>query len=262
MVKKALVLGLNYLSDSSSSLGGCITDAKNLKQLLVDHLGYSENDVLMCTDETSVKPTKSVILRLLREMCLWTHRQNVEQLFISYSGHGTQVADESHDEVDGGQDSCLVPLDFRTNGLITDDELGTLIRQVHPRTDVIFLIDACHSGTMCDLPYLYRAGDKYAVESDASVPCRALMISGCQDSETSQETFVNKHIAGAMTTAFIGALSKYNYDITCFKLIRYMQEALVSAGLTQRPQLSTSRQLTETCVFISSNENGGPFFQV
>jgi hypothetical protein len=262
MTKKALLFGLNYINDASASLAGCINDAKNLQALLKDHMGYRSQDIMLCTDETDLKPTKSVILRLIRELCLWTHRQQVHQIFISYSGHGTFQADSSGDESDN-TDECLVPLDFQMNGVVTDDELGMLIRQVHPRTDVVFLIDACHSGSAVDFPYRYVSGNKYAIESDSSVPCRAIMISGCKDVQTSQEvwSFQNsKQVSGLMTSSFIHALEHHNYDLTCWALIRFMQHFITSLGYEQKPQLCTTRKLTETCIFISNNINGKPFF--
>ena len=262
MTQRALLFGLNYLSDSEAALSGCINDARNLQSLLVGHMGYQEDDILMCTDESPIKPTRDTMLRLIRDLCLYTHRRHVKQIFISYSGHGTSVADTSGDEKDG-RDEVLVPLDYRTNGTITDDELGTLIRQIHPRTDCVLLIDACHSGTMMDFPYRYVSGNKYALEGKGSIPCRTIMISGCRDDQTAQEVWSfndEKQISGLMTSCFIHALSHHSFDITCWKLIKYMQNHISELGAAQRPQLSTSRQLSETCIFMSNVDNGQPFF--
>jgi hypothetical protein len=262
MTKKSLVIGVNYTNDAAAGLAGCINDAKNLQKLFIDHMGYRPQDVMLCTDETDLKPTRSVILRLIRELCLWTHRQKVDQIIITYSGHGGKHPDDSGDEVDG-KDECIYPINFRTHGVIRDDELGMLIRQVHPRTDCILLIDACHSGTAIDFPYRYISGQKYAIESESSVPCRAIMISGCQDVQLSQEVFSfknDKTITGLMTSAFIHALEEHNYDLTCWKLIKFMQEFITSKGYVQLPQLCTTRKLSDTCIFVSNNLNGNPFF--
>lgn len=257
MARKALLFGLNYLNDSAA-LQGCINDARNIQQLLLDHMGYRAEDILLCTDETALKPTKSVMLRLLREVCLWTHRQPVKQIFVSYSGHGTSLEDDNGDETDG-KEEALMPLDFRTNGLIRDDELGMLLRQVHPRTDVILLVDACHSGSILDLPFRYVGNNKYAIENNTSVPCRSVMISGCRDDQLSQEDG-GPSPAGLMTNAFLHTLQAHNYDVTCFMLVRGMQEFIAQRGNPQRPQLSTSRPLTETCIFVSNTTNGEALF--
>lgn len=263
MTKRALLFGLNYLHDSSAALSGCINDARNLKELLTEHMGYRAEDIVMCTDESELKPTRNVMLRLLLDLCLYTHRRHVDQIFISYSGHGTSVADTGELDEEDNRDEALVPLDFRVNGVIRDDELGALIRQVHPRTDVIILVDACHSGSAMDFPYRYISGQKYAIEKDVEIPCRAVMISGCRDHETAQEVWSfndDKKISGLMTSAFVHALSHHNYDITCWKLIKYLQDHITSLNAPQRPQLSASRKLSETSIFISNNTNARPFF--
>lgn len=262
-VKKAVLFGINYTGDPVSSLNGCINDAENLQKLLTENLGYQSNDVLLCTDNTPVKPTKSTILRILNELCLLSHRQHIDQVFISYSGHGVSQPDTNGDEKDNGNEEALVPLDYKTSGYITDDELGIILKQMHPRTDCIVLIDACHSGTAMDFPYRYISGNKYAIENDSVVPCRAVMISGCQDDQKAQEVWSfndDKKVSGLMTSSFIHALEKHNYDVTCFKLIKYMQEFITSLGSTQKPQLCTSRQLSQTCAFITDNSNAKPFF--
>lgn len=260
MSKKAVLFGLNYYNDASSALSGCINDAKNIQGLLKEHLGYTDEDILLCTDETTVKPTRSNMIRVLNELVMLTHRERIDQIFVSYSGHGTTLSGDS--EIDGA-DEALVPLDFRQEGVIRDDELGAIIRKVHTRTDCILLIDACHSGSALDFPYRYISGNKYAIENDTTVPCRAIMISGCQDDQTAQETWSfndDKKITGLMTSSFLYALQKNNYDVTCFKLIKYMQDYMSSIGATQRPQLTTTRQLSQTCVFMTRDENARSFF--
>lgn len=262
MTKKALVIGINYQNDPAASLAGCVNDADNVKQLLQEDLVYQPDDILMCTDYSDVRPIKSVILRLIRELCLWTHRTHVDQIWISYSGHGTSRQDTNGDEKDN-REEAIVPLDYRTNGYITDDELGSLIRLVHPRTDCVVLIDACHSGSAFDFPFRYISGNKYAIENDTTVDCRAIMISGCRDSEQAQEVWSfndDRKISGLMTSSFIHALRTHGFDITCFKLIKYMQDFIKEKGAKQKPQLCTSRKLSQTCAFITDNLNARPFF--
>ena len=252
--RKALLFGLNYVNDPSCRLDGCINDANNVRSLLADHLGYQADDIMMCTDSTPIKPTKVMMQRLLRELVLSTHRLQINQILISYSGHGTNVGTEQ-------KDNAIVPVDFRSNGVITDYELAALIRQVHPRTDVIMLVDACHSGSMCNLPYVYSV-DKFVQDESLSVSCRALLVSGCRDDQVSQEADLDgdKRETGMATDAFINAISENNYDVTCVNLIMYMNAYMQKHNFPQRPQLSSSRMLSETCIFVSSAEDGRPFF--
>jgi len=261
-MQRALLFGINYKGNPAASLSGCVQDANNVRRLLVDSLGFREEEVMSVTDDSAVKPTRSNMLKTLSELVLWTRRKPVDRLFISYSGHGTTRVDDNGDEVDGGEEA-LVPLDYMTEGYITDDELGRLIRQVHPRTDCVVLIDACHSGTALDFPFRYISGNKFAIENDEEVLCRAVMISGCRDSELAQEVWDfhnDKRVSGLMTSSFLHALQHHGYDITCFKLIKYMQDFIVGRGETQKPQLCTTRRLSETCAFMTSNVNSRPFF--
>lgn len=261
MTKKALLFGLNYVNDSSAALAGCVNDAIHLRNLLTQKMGFTDKDIMLCTDHTPMKPTKAVMLKLIHDLVMWTHRQYVDSIFISYSGHGTSVQDATSDELDG-KDEALVPLDYKTNGVIVDDELSALIKKVHPRTDVVILVDACHSGTIMDFPYRYISGDKRTIESKVDIPCRAVMISGCRDHQLSQEVWSfadDKKITGLMTASFIHALEVHGYNVTCWKLIKYMKDRITEMGFAQRPQMSTSRRLDETTAFIKTDKDTRPF---
>ena len=79
-----------------------------------------------------------------------------DSLVFHYSGHGAQQRNYNGDEVDGF-DETLCPLDFETQGMIVDDEINTaLVRPLPHGVKLHALIDACHSGTALDLPYLCR----------------------------------------------------------------------------------------------------------
>lgn len=73
-----------------------------------------------------------------------------------YSGHGSRQRNYNGDEVDG-YDETLCPLDFETQGMIVDDEINaSIVRPVPLGAKLHAIIDACHSGTVLDLPYLCR----------------------------------------------------------------------------------------------------------
>ena len=77
------------------------------------------------------------------------------------------MKDDDGDEEDG-MDETLVPLDYQRNGQIRDDEVFT--RMVAPLPEgcqLTVVIDACHSGSVLDLPYTFAATDSAigAVES-------------------------------------------------------------------------------------------------
>lgn len=79
-----------------------------------------------------------------------------DSLVFHYSGHGSQQRNYSGEEADGF-DETLCPLDFETQGMIVDDEINAaLVRPLPPGVRLHALIDACHSGTVMDLPFLCR----------------------------------------------------------------------------------------------------------
>ena len=88
-----------------------------------------------------------------------------DSLVFHYSGHGSQQRNYTGDEVDGF-DETLCPLDFETQGMIVDDEINaTLVRPLPRGAKLHAIIDACHSGTMLDLPFLCRMDRSVALRT-------------------------------------------------------------------------------------------------
>jgi hypothetical protein len=159
--KRALVIGLNY-TGTSSALQGCINDVKNVRRTLLDHMYFQDTDITVMTDDSSLTsatsahwPTRANIEGALDAMVDEVTAENVDELWISYSGHGTNVKDTSGDERDG-KDEALVPLDFLTAGFITDDQWRGYMSRIPASCRVVCFFDCCNSGTMGDLPYTYQ----------------------------------------------------------------------------------------------------------
>lgn len=160
MVKKALIVGINYIGQQGE-LRGCINDSKNMEQMLYDHYDYTpENTILLIEEEGFGKPTKDNILAGLRWLPMYAEDGDV--LTFHYSGHGSQIKDTDGDESDG-RDETLVPLDYTDNGMITDDELFTcFIDRVPKGVTVRIVLDCCHSGSGMDLRYNFTQMPKDA----------------------------------------------------------------------------------------------------
>jgi hypothetical protein len=61
---------------------------------------------------------------------------------------------------DDGFDETLIPLDFKTEGQIVDDDiLEMLVKPLKPGVHTTVLVDCCHAGTVFDLPYVFGADD-------------------------------------------------------------------------------------------------------
>ena len=119
MTKIALLMGLNYRG-SSAELSGCIHDVVNTGKVLEEVYGYKSEDILYMTDDSEIKPTARNILAQLIRLSERTYQEDIKEIWVSYSGHGTYVKDVNDDE-DDGKDESLVPLDYKESGMISDD---------------------------------------------------------------------------------------------------------------------------------------------
>jgi hypothetical protein len=139
-----------------------------------------------------------------------------------------------------------------------------MLGHVHPRTDVILLMDSCFSGTVADLQYTYVSKDKFVNENPSNkLAARVICISGCKDDQTSSDAYNlhdNLKFSGACTSSFLASMNDADYDITCFKLLKAMHSYLDRHNFTQRPQLTCSRVLSSTCAMITCPTNR-PFMQ-
>ncbi|KAF8959877.1 peptidase C14, caspase domain-containing protein [Flammula alnicola] len=185
-----------------------------------------------------------------------------DSLFFHYSGHGGQTPDLDGDEIDGF-DEVIFPLDFKTKGHIIDDEMHDIMVKPLPRgCRLTGLFDACHSGTVLDLPYIYsshgrlkgmqissRAWEKKATDADV------ISWSGCSDGQTSADTFQGGVAYGAMSNAFIKALTDQP-EQTYQQLISNIRKILYPR-YSQVPQLGSSHYIIVTyrAIFFSQDTN-------
>lgn len=242
---KALVVGINYVGmngeDTSLELRGCINDARNLSEYLVDSKNVDSLDQVRCiTDDTEVKPTRETIINNYREMLDKAEAGDV--LYFTFSGHGTYTLDRSGDEEDG-KDEVLVCLD-KTG--IRDDELKALtMNHLKEGVSIVILFDCCHSGTLMDLKYSYLSGGDYSkVETNTKsqeTKGNVYLISGCRDDQTGADAYINRKFQGAMSWAFLRAM-KEKKDISWKELLLRMRE-LLKPYFTQIPQLSSGREI-------------------
>lgn len=261
VVKKALIIGINYLN-SSSELGGCINDALNIKDFLLSHQYFTENEISLMTDYSSESliPTKNNILKQFKKLVEISNKNKdkVVSLFVSYSGHGSNTRDYHGDEKDK-KDEVICPLDYEKEGIIEDDIIRKiLIEPLGKNTYLFFLADSCNSGTICDLRYNYKCNPENECDKNKKVRdtvCHCLLISGCKDNQLSMETNASdpqtniKEAQGAMTASF---LSNYADGISSIELINRMRSWLKERKFSQEPQFSSGREMdTHDVIFLS-----------
>jgi Caspase domain len=86
---------------------------------------------------------------------------SIERDYFNFkkTGHGARVRDDDRGEEDDGYDETLVPVDYDSAGQIRDDDLyQNLVCALPSGTHLVALMDCCHSGSVLDLPYKYKAG--------------------------------------------------------------------------------------------------------
>lgn len=231
-MRRALLIGINYVG-TPSQLNGCINDINNVGSYLFNTLKY--NSFLVLTDYTRFKPTKANILQAFN--ALFTNVRAGDELWFHYSGHGSLLRDTNRDE-ESGFDSCICPLDYERAGFISDDVIRQMLAQRVPKGVKLYIVlDACHSGTGCDLRYKYD-DNSYLTSSLASaspntttpLPTKYIpsdwslqqtsyefkkynktigevySISGCQDEQTSADAFIEGQATGALTFILLSCL--------------------------------------------------------
>ena len=145
---KAFIIGVGEYADPSANLPGIDLDV-NLFTQTVKQFGVLDSNIRVLMDSEATKT--NVMRELPRFLSDVGTNDNV---FIYFSGHGSQIEDKNGDEADG-LDEFLVMHDVngsdlrqgRLTGALTDDELGLLLKAI-PSERVYMFVDACHSGTV------------------------------------------------------------------------------------------------------------------
>lgn len=241
-MKYALLVGINYASLPSGQLNGCINDVNKMKHILTTKFGYKKDNIKMLTDHHHEKPTFHNIMNELNN--LLDKAKFSSDIFFHYSGHGSYIPDQNGDEIDS-RDECLVPLDYRQNGFITDDMIRQLfVEKLTNSCNATIIIDACHSGTCFDLPFKYNKNqEQWERMNNVIIPNnKIVMISGCTDQQTSADAYLNGEFKGAMTFALTSVLDHYNFRITWKDLLNQMHKLLADKNFTQKPELSSSEE--------------------
>lgn len=275
MVKYALLIGINY-TGTGDQLYGCINDVNNVRTFLNSQLGYT--NFVMLTDNTPVKPTKSNIMNAINSLARIL--KSGDEAWFHYSGHSILLRDTNRDE-ESGQDSCLAPLDYNRTGFISDDVIrSNLVQRVPKGAKLYVVLDACHSGTGCDLRYKYDDSSYLInrnVRSLTYVPSEWALrqtsyefkryqrtagevysISGCQDHQESGDAFIESdQMYGGVLTSTMLSLFKSN-DLNVYKWKHLLKDICCSQRANEYAQvtaLTSGNPLNmENPVFVIPNK--------
>ncbi len=256
---RALLFGLNY-DGTNAKLNGCINDVMNMKEFLTSK--YRIPCTVYTDDVDKVNTSAAGIMANLNKMAILTYTEELDFVWIHYSGHGSQSLDRSRDERDG-RDECIVPNNYEKAGLISDDYINKILSLFNPKTRVICVFDCCHSGTVSDLKYSWEKRNIMAIENVRSmVRGKVLSISGCLDKQVAMDAFNvtgDFKFTGALTSCLLTVFkedAQYNSVANnVFDLLEKLRIKLKTLGFQQIPMLCSSYNLAIDCIFIPKTLN-------
>lgn len=248
----ALIVGIDeYKKRNIKKLGGSVSDAKRMYEVLIGKRGYgfdSRNVCLLTNQLATVDMFKKSFHNLLIN-----HAKPGDEVLIYFSGYGSMVKDRNGDEADG-YDETLVFHDSRTRGVhdITDDDFHNLLSSLQTKR-ITVILDASHSGTVLrsnnesvmarfqepeTIPR-EKTGIDQVGETDGSVSFLSRDIPGlvglvAADAST---TAIEIDGHGVLTDALFTVLSKPpNTSLTYAQMLSDVK-VLVSAKSSQIPEL-------------------------
>lgn len=265
MAKRALLIGINRYQVAGADLRGCVNDVTDLRAALVECHGFSQQDITVLTDGAATKKAmQDGIETLVRES------KKGDVALLHYSGHGSNVPDDNGDESDG-RDEILCPTDLDWDDPFRDDWLRTTFDGLRAGVSFTAIMDCCHSGTNTrailppDAPikerYLPSPWGLKEVESGRDLPRKVtkelrrsarparksadiveadlpeVLITGCRDTQTSADAFINNRYNGALTFALVEAIRAGKGKLTYRELHHRASGVLKTRKFDQVPQL-------------------------
>jgi hypothetical protein len=274
----SLHVGLNHVNASSyggwpGTLQACENDARAMQAIAVS-LGYAST--ILLTEEATARKVIAAITRSAKGM------QPGDAFLLTYSGHGSQVPDTNGDEaqVDAGEVGEVADKKDETwvlyDRMLIDDELWALWSLFPAKSRIIVLSDSCYSGTVSKavrdpwdasparrasqfaskrMPLdveertykghrrTYDAIQKRVPARDAAaVLASVVLVSGCQDNQTSLDGKVNSLFTRRMLQVwsrgrFDGSITEL-HEKTRALMPRSQQPNLYTVGKTNRSMLS------------------------
>ena len=205
-------------------------------------------------------------------------------LIFYYSGHGSQVADVSGDDIDG-KDETICPHDFATAGMIKDDHLRSIFSGIAAGVNLEVILDSCHSGTgtreraaLDAMPEDQKVTIRYVeppldyqffLDEDPTIPVRgflrgtagekeAVVVPGlnhalwaaCEDNQTAGEGPADGAMRGFFSYCFCKILRRAGTNITRRRLDSLVAGCLRQTfGAGQVPQLEGTKTILNEKVF-------------
>jgi caspase domain-containing protein len=259
----ALLVGVNAyavpkdLTRAVTPLEAPGNDVALMKDLLVQQYGFVD-DPAHLTALIGKKATVAAIRQEFTRTLIEPARVNGKDTTVVFyfSGHGSTVADENHDEGDG-IDETLVAYDSRVEGGrdIVDDEINAWFDELRQYTsNITFIFDSCHSGSaartlsvgrqLAPNPNMKAPPAVAATGRDASnaiLPrgTQYVLLSGSRANEQSHEDMITtpqgRKMYGFFTYYLVDFL-RTSPSATYLQAVRSVEPAVVRLISSQHPQ--------------------------
>ena len=239
-VGRALNIGLNgvdpkHYSGWSGQLTACEADADDMAQIAKSQKFGVVKKLL------TKQATRSAVEAEIKDAA--GKLESGALFLLTYSGHGGQLPDLNNDEDDGQDETwCLY------DGELIDDELYALLGQFKAGVRILVFSDSCHSGSVLKAQYYreiqagrakvdadpvkyrfmppdvalrtYRDNKEFydpllkktaSREAQENIKASALLISGCQDNQTSSDGAFNGLFTGKLLRVWNNGHFKGDY---------------------------------------------------
>jgi hypothetical protein len=279
MARRALLIGINKYLVPGADLRGCVNDVRDLTAALTGFGGFRKSDITTLLDTAA---TKKAMMAGIKALMKASKKGDVA--LLHYSGHGSHVPDDdAHRDETDGRDEILCPTDLDWYDPMRDDWLRDALDGVRDGVQLTVIMDCCHSGTITraiqppDVPvkerFLPSPWDLAAAESgrglrrkvtstlrgrkrtarsssdivDADIP--EMLITGCRDTQTSADAFINNRFNGALTYALVEAIRATRGKLTYRDLHQRASGIIRKKKFEQVPQLEGRKAMFDTPVF-------------
>lgn len=274
-MKKALLVGINKYSNSP--LRGCVNDCVMVFQILTSKFGFKQENIKILEDYDATKENIVMGLKWLTQgvssgdTIVFHYSGHGSQVMVDDWTSTEEV--DGRDEIlcpinlnwnsplrdhEVGSYFKRVPKDCETLVIMDSCHSGTGLRNGFDPGDKFTDNDYVNRFISPPVSNILKNGSVIINDNlsfgfpDPKTDCRAgknnflvstadqgdaILISGCQENQTSADAWLSNRYQGAMTYTLGHVLQKYNYDITYSKLVTEMNKILDKYKFTQNPQL-------------------------
>lgn len=286
-VRRAVLVGINAYAERP--LDGCVNDAEMMAGLLRERFSFDPANITLLLDEAA---SRDAVLAALDAMVAATERDDMA--FFFYAGHGSLAPTDDRTEASGFDSTLNVCEAPRED--IYDHQIRFRLEDLAAKTqNTVFVIDACHSGTISrdasllpgrkvrstpPAPRGTRPSEpKRARTESAALDSSYVLIAACRDDEEGKENtrltydepahgLLSLGVAQALRTATTGTTWRQVFDRASAWVTGQNPEQhpqiegradRVLFGLTELPPISpfVIRERTESTVLLGAGSLHG-----